>query len=111
MDKRSGDPTLSTYYLQKQIMASEKMSYSYLQQNICQPRENYNRNLESTPIQPILKASTLHRTAALIFVWNTQRKIKSDKSATTGKTGGIRKAPKRGHIEQSLVFVDRINPQ
>ena len=31
-------------------------------------------------------------------------------SATTSQTGGMRKAPKRGHIEQSLVFIDRINP-
>jgi hypothetical protein len=30
--------------------------------------------------------------------------------ATTSKTGGMRKALKRGHIEQSLVFIDRINP-
>jgi len=31
-------------------------------------------------------------------------------SATTGRTGGMRKAPKRGHIEQSLVFIVGINP-
>ena len=51
MDKRSDDLALSTYYLQKQIMASEEMSYSYLKQNICQLGESYNRNLESTPFQ------------------------------------------------------------
>jgi len=31
------------------------------------------------------------------------------KSATTSRTGGMRKAPKKGHIKQSLVFIDRIN--